>query len=65
MDRNTKNITIMEDEILFEDFKSKEQTLIESYVRMITQLSASSNKDNFDLVKLKQNTKIHKPMQFF
>ena len=55
----------MEDEILFEDFKSKEQTLIESYVLMNTQLSASSNKDNFDLVKLKQNTKIHKPMQFF
>ena len=66
MDRNTKNIKIMEDEILLEDFKSKElRSLIESYVGMITQLSASSNKGNFDLVKLKQNTKIHKPMQFF
>ena len=63
---NTKNIAIIEDEIPIEDLKSKDlRNLIEAYVCMVTQHSSPSNNEKFDLVKLQQKTKIHKPFQFF
>ena len=57
---NTKNVTdAFEDEIVTEDLKTKDvRKLIDSYCRMVIE-------EKLDIVKLKQNTKIDKPLHFF
>ena len=49
----------LEDEIVTEDLKTKEvKNLIDSYCRMVIEKKV-------DIVKLKQSTKIDKPLHFF
>ena len=61
-----QNWDLIEGKIPIDDLKSKDQrSLILSYINMVTQNSAATSSENFDLVRLQRMTKIDKPLQFF
>ena len=61
-----KNMEEYEEKIPIEDLKSKDQrSLIQSYIDMVTQISAASSPEHLDMVKLQGSTKIDKPLEFF